>query len=204
MMPPQHTQGPPGLPSVPGFCSPASLPSLPAKLDRGQQLPRAGPGGDQGPRRHLSNSKCLSISSPQLLIHNQFSDPRVSKSGHRTLLGSIPVKAIGFQKHQVPTLLAKQPLYKGGSEPAENHIPVSCCLKLFSSLNVIMQAQCPWTTTHGRVVHGKTCLRKISSNSAHLKISLRKKKMPWVFPLTRVWFQLLPLRSHFWLEWGLP
>lgn len=108
--------------------------------------------------------------------NNQFSDPRVSKSGHRTLLGSIPVKAIGFQKHQVPTLLAKQPLYKGGSEPAENHIPVSCCLKLFSSLNVIMQAQCPWTTTHGRVVHGKTCLRKISSNSAHLKISLRKKK----------------------------
>lgn len=136
--------------------------------------------------------------------NNQFSDPRVSKSGHRTLLGSILVKAIGFQKHQVPTLLAKQPLYKGGSEPAENYIPVSCCLRLFSSLNVIMQAQCPWTTTHGRVMNSKTWLRKKSSNSAHLKNSLRKKKIPWVFPLMWVWFQLLPLHSHFWLGWRLP
>ena len=43
------------------------VPQPPARLDRGQQPPRACPGGDQGLRTHLSNFHGLSILSPQLL-----------------------------------------------------------------------------------------------------------------------------------------
>ena len=159
-MPPQHTQGPQAchlcLGSVHQPPSPRGLPGL----TEGSSYLGQAQVGIKAPGNTFQISNVSQYHHHSSWSNNRFSDPRVSKSGHRTLMGSVLVKAIEFQKHQVPTLLAKQPLYKGGSEPAKNHIPVSCCLRLFSSLNMIMQAQCPWTTKPWRVMNIKTWLRK--------------------------------------------
>lgn len=50
-------------------------------------------------------------------------------------------------------------LYGGGSEPAETHISVSYCLRIFSGFRRIIRAQFPRITARGRVV-SKTCLKE--------------------------------------------
>lgn len=64
---PHQAQAPSDLPSVPGLSSLPPHPQWPAMIDRGQQPRGAGPSGDQGLKRCLSNSKDLSLPSPQLL-----------------------------------------------------------------------------------------------------------------------------------------
>lgn len=102
---PHQVQAPSDLPSVPGLCS-LPRPQWPAMIDRGQQPHGAGPSGDHSLRRCLSNSKDLSLPSPELLAGQPVSDLRVSKTGCGMLLGSVLLTAVKFLRHQVPTLSA--------------------------------------------------------------------------------------------------
>lgn len=141
---PHRAQSPPGLRSVPRLCSPAPVPQRPpsAMFDRRPQPPRAGPGGAQGLTTHAPNSRDLSLSSCSSWPHSQFSDP-----GYLSLAAEFcwGVSWCQLSNSKGITPLHSQqisPSYGGGSEPAENHVPVSHHWRINSGLNII-QAQSP-------------------------------------------------------------
>ena len=73
--------------------------------------------------------------------NNHFSDPSVSKTGCG-MLWTVRCSQRSNSKASGPHTLSRAVSYtEGGSEPAKNHVSVSCCSRIFSDLPWTPQAQ---------------------------------------------------------------
>lgn len=145
--------GPPGLPSRSGLCFPDPSPQQPAMLNREQQPHRAAQVGSWVSGHTFPFQGSL-ITFPTALGPTT----KVQIQGYQRLAvgccwGVSCSQQSDSKGTRSPHPRQSSPLYGGGSEPAETHMSVSYCLRIFSGFRRITRAQFPRITACGRVVN---------------------------------------------------